>query len=632
MFETEAAMPDLKPVTLEHPRIHFTAADLAKVRERTGGTHEFYYAELLRTANDFARKRMPKKFGKSDNDRLYGDMISVLAMAYLLSGEQKHLNACVRTIEALLSLERWGDGLNLVTGHYMSGVATAYDWLHDRLPEELRRRMAEKLAEHSERIVEYAAGERIWWHDMFLQNWSHVIVAGLAYATAALYGEDDRAQKWIDHADGYFTKVVKALPDDGSYQEGQAYLTYALEFMLRYWDLARGLFGRDHFGCKWIENVPYFLVYFSTPNPRPLDNCMVFGDGLRHFEWHGPVHILFRIAAEYGDAVLQGFASKLASRGIGLTRMGAWANMLWYDPAVPEKPLDNLPTFKLFRDIDSVSMRSGWDEGAMLVGFKCTNNMLRKTAAEYPGRDLGSGHSQPDAAGFQVYAFGEWLAIHPGYTTWKRSEDHNTFVVNGIGQLGGERTWFDVLGSQVPPCEITNVQAADAFDYARADASGIYRPAARLKRFIRHLVFLKPHDILIVDELEAEIKSRFEWRLHTEDEILAIGGEFHIRRNDARARVIFLAPGDLAARVLSHKVVGASHTTPHKTVMLSAHPAKKSREALFATLITAYRGASPESVVESFTLDGARVRLKLTGERRAKTVLLDLENAKVEVT
>jgi len=625
-------MPHLEPVTLKRPRIHFTAEDLPALRERAGGTHKFYYDVLMRTADEFARKRMPKKFGGSDADRLYGDMISVLAMAHLLSGEERHLKACVGTLEALVSLERWGDGLNLVTGHYASGVATGYDWLHDKLPEDLRRRMAEMLASHAERIVEYATSERIWWHDMFLQNWSHVITGGLACAAAALYGEDERAAEWIDYADGYFTKVVEALPEDGSYQEGQAYLTYALENMLRYWDLARQLFGRNHFKSEWIRNVPYFLVYYTAPDPRPLDNCMVFGDGLRHFEWHGPVHLLNRIAAEYKDAVLQGFASKLARRGIGLTRVGAWANMLWYDPGLGEKPLDVLATFKYFRDIDSVSMRSGWDEDATLVGFKCTNNMLRKTAAQYPGRDLGSGHAQPDAGAFQIYAFGQWLAISPGYTTWKRSEDHNTFVVNGAGQLGGERTWFDVLESQSPPCEITNVATSDAFDYARADASGIYRPAARLKRFIRHLVFLKPHDIFVVDELEGEIKSRFEWRLHTEDEILAIGDEFHVRKNDARARVVFLAPEDLKARVSNHKVVGASHTTPKRTVLLSARPAKKARRALFATLITVYRDAAPGSAVESFTADDACVRLTLVVDGRPRTVSLDLQNAKAQVT
>ncbi len=624
-------MPYLTPATADHPRIHFTGEDLDDLRRRCRDTHEFYYGELLRFADDFAETRMPSNFGRSDADRIYGDMVPVLAMAWLISLEDKYLKSCVTIIEALLSLERWGDGLNLVTGHYTWGIATAYDWLYGDMDAELRARMAHRLGEHAQHIFEYASDERIWWHDMFLHNWSHVIIGSLGSAAAALHGEDERAQAWIDFADGYFTKVVEALPDEGSYQEGQAYLTYALEYILRYMDLARQCFGRDHFGCKWLSQVPYFLVYFSTPHPRPLDNCMVFGDGLRHFEWHGPVHLFFRIAAEYVDSQLQGFAAGLPGRGVGITRMGAWANILWYDPAVAAEPLDELPTARFFKEIDSVSMRSAWDEDAVLVGFKCSNNMLRKTTAEYPGRDLGSGHSQPDAAGFQVYAFGEWLAIHPGYTNWKRSEDHNTFLINGVGQLGGDRTWFDVLESQVDPCEITSFTTTDIFDYARADASGIYRPAARLERFIRHLVFIKPHDILIVDELEAAVKSRFEWRLHTEDEILTIGREHHIRKNDARARILFLAPDDLAVKVSTHRVVGASHTTPRRTVMLSAQPEKKARKTFFATLLSVYRGGEPGSVVDSLLVHDGVLHLRLLGEHVTPSVSLDLASATVEV-
>ncbi|MHC4713454.1 MAG: DUF4962 domain-containing protein [Planctomycetota bacterium] len=621
----------LQPVTLDRPRIHFTAGQLETLKERARSTHARYYSILLETADGFARRRPPARIGTSDNDRIWGDMPPVLAMAFLLSGEKRYLSAARRVVERILEMERWGDGLNLVTGHYMSGVAIAYDWLHPHLPAALLGRIEAALAAHAERIIEYAVSERIWWHDMFLQNWSHVIIGGLAYAGAALYGKIEGAQEWIDFADDYFTGVKRALPDDGSYQEGQAYLTYALEMLVRYWDLAKGLFGRDHFDCKWMKEVPYQFIYFGTPDPRPRDNCMVFGDGPRHFEWHGPVHLLHRLADEYGDAVTQGFAARLARAGIGLTRGGAWGNMLWFNPDLGEKGVEHLPALRFFEDMDTVTMRSGWDADAVMVGFKCTNNMLRKSARLYPGRDLGSGHAQPDAGAFQVYAFGQWLAPAPGYTHYKRSADHNTFLINGVEQLGGDRTWFDVMETQGGPCEITKVVSKDAFDYARADASGIYRPRARLERFIRHLIFIKPCDVLIVDELAAAVNSRFQWRLHADDEILSIGDQFHVRKNEARMRVLFLAPEDLAAKITSHRVEGATHSTARRTVLLSAQPRRKTREALFATLLSVYRGEAPARVVESFAVENGVVRVKLAGEDGSRELSLDLAKEAVRV-
>lgn len=625
-------MARLTPVTTSHPRIHFTADDLDALKERAAGSHSLYYEKLIETADQFARKRVPETFGLSDADRIYGDMLPVLAMAHLISSEKRYLSACRRILERILDIEIWGDGLNLVTGHYMTGVAITYDWLNSALPPELLEKARASLTEHAARILEYSTEQRIWWHDMFLHNWSHVIIGSLAYAGAALYGEVDEAGDWIDFADDYFAQVNKALPEDGSYQEGQAYLTYALECIVRYWDLAKGLFGRDHFGCPWGRRVPYFLIHFSTPKMRPQDNCMVFGDGPRHFEWHGPVHIFQRLASEYRDEVIGGFAQRLARAGIGLTRGGAWASMLWYDADLDERGLEHLPTTGFFEDIDSLSMRSSWEEDAVMVGFKCTNNMLRKSRRLYPGRDLGSGHAQPDAASFQIYAFGELLAIHPGYTHYKRSADVNTFIVNNTEQLGGDRTWFDVLGAQSYPCEINKVVADDAFDYARADASGIYRPGARLTRFVRHIVFLKPHDVLIVDEVAAEIKSTFEWRMHADGEIVRISDQFHVRKNDARMRVMFLAPDGAQAKISTHKVIGASHTTPKRTALLSARPPAKTKSVLFATLLSVYQGDDVSSSPESFTASADCVELKLSTEGGPVELRLDLAGGKVTVT
>ena len=164
---------------------------------------------------------------------------------------------------------------------------------------------------------------------------------------------------------------------------------------------------------------------------------------------------------------------------------------------------------------------------------------------EYPGRDLGSGHAHPDAASFQIYAFGEWLAVDTGYSHYKESRDHNTLVINDTQQIGGERTWFDMMEcffSSTGPCEISRAESTRGFDYARGEASGIYRWQAHLVRFVRHVVFVKPADILIVDELMCDRESKFEWRLHADEEISGKGTEYVVRKNEARLRVAFLAP------------------------------------------------------------------------------------------
>ena len=606
---------------------------LKALKTRAATTHAVYYAKLLEAADEFAAAKMPRTFGASDDYRGYGDALPVLALTHLLTGSDKYLGVVRQVISRLDALEHWGDDADLVAGHFLAGSAIAYDWLYDAFSASERKALAGKIARHAEIIHAYSSAERVWWHDYFLHNWCHVITGSLAYAGAALFGEHPAAADWISQADRVFTKVEEALPDDGSYQEGLAYMTYAWECILRYFDLAKSLFGRDHFGAKWLREAPYGILYFTTPQPKSHDNCMLFGDGPRHFEWHGPVHLLFRTAAEYRDAVVQGFARKLAEAGIGLTRTGTWLNMLWYDPSVPSKGREHLPTFKHFDNLSLVSARSSWDADAVMVGFKCTNNAGRKTMREYPGRDLGSGHAHPDAASFQIYAFGEWLAVDTGYTHFKESADHNTMLVNDTQQLGGERTWFDMMEclSAGATCDVTRVETNDRFDYARADATKIYRPEARLKKFVRHIVFLKPADVLVVDELAGAVKSKFEWRLHADDEIVGMGGEFHVRKNGARLRVAFLAPDGLKCRIRRNKIKDPAPSGLKETVLLSAAPERRVKETVFVTFMSAYRGDAPFTQVTMGGVSEGRVYLDVRREGRTEPVMLDLAEGKVTV-
>lgn len=616
----------MEPKTLGRPRIHITARAVGELKSRAKTTHAFYYGKLVEAADEAAAQKLPDTFGGTVDNRRFGDVLPVLSMAHLVSGEAKYAEAARAICRRLVATEKWGDDLDLVTGHFLSGAAIAYDWLYEYLPQAEREALAKKIAHHAGILYANASEQRVWWHDYFLHNWNHVITGSLGYAAAALAGENADAGKWSDYAEGLFTAVEKALPEDGSYQEGFAYMTYAWECIVRYFDLARQLYGRDHYGAKWLREAPYLLMHFSTPRIAAGDNCMMFGDGPRHFEWHGPVHLLNRSAEEYADGAVQGFANALADAGVGLSRGGTWLNMLWYNPAIKAKGHAGLPTARRFADLDVASMRSGWDPDAVMVGFKCTNNAGRKTTREYPGRDLGSGHAHPDAASFQIYAFGQWLAVDTGYTHYKQSPDHNTIAVNGVGQLGGERIWYDMMEcfSNGGTAEITHFETTDGYDYARGDASRMYRPKARLVKFVRHVVFIKPADILVVDELASEAPSRFEWRMHADEEIAEAGGAYEVKKGDARLRVVFLAPEGLAARVRKVAIEGQGTAGMREAVVLSAAPKKRTRAVRIVTFMSAYRGAAGETEARLVEMDesACRVEVRRGGKARTLTILL----------
>ena len=467
-------MADYQAILKGHPRIHLTSADVPRLKAAASGTHSVFYAKLIESAGASAKAELPETIGRGDNDRGFGDQLVEIAMAALLTGEGKYLDQARRFLEPMLRADSWQDGIGLVTGHTMAGVACCYDWLHDAFTAAELARMRDKMVRVARQTYTMASEQRASWHDIFLHNWCHVPTSTLSYAAAALSGEVDETVQWLRHADFVFRMAKEALSPDGNCQEGQAYMTYAWEYILRYFDVARGVFGIDHWDSDHLRNAPYVMVYAVTPVMRPMDHFMTFGDGRRRI-WNGPVHALLRSADEYQDGYLQDFAMYLVENGIGFGSSEGWMNMLWYNPSVARKSFKTLPTLRWFDKLPTVFARSGWDADAVMLGFKCSSNHTEYTKKAFPGRDLGTGHAHPDAASFQVYAFGEWMAIDSGYSLWKISHEHNTVIVNGFGQLGGDSIWFEGRKTlKAEPCTITKVDSNDRFDYMRADASGIY--------------------------------------------------------------------------------------------------------------------------------------------------------------
>ncbi len=617
-------MADYEAIVKTHPRIHLRAADVPRLRAAAaaGGTHAGFYATLIQNADACAAVELPETIGHGDNDRGYGDQLVELAMAALLTGEAKYLDQVRRFLQPMLRAQSWHDGIGLVTGHTMAGVACCYDWLHDTFTPAERARMRDKMIHVARQTYTMASEQRVWWHDMFLQNWCHVPTSALSYAAAALSGEVEEAAQWMRQADFTFTKTKDALSADGNCEEGQAYMVYAWEYILRYFDIARGTFGIDHWDCDYLRNAPYAMIYTVTPVMRSQDHFMTFGDGRRRI-WTGPVHLLLRSADEYKDGFAQDFAMHLVENQIGANE--GWMNMLWYNPSIERKSFKALPTLRWFDKLHTVFARSSWDADATMLGFKCTPNHTEHTKKAFPGRDLGTGHAHPDAASFQVYAFGEWMAIDSGYSVWKLTAEHNTVLVNGQGQLGGDSMWFDGRKTlTAEPCAITHVESNGRFDYMRADASGIYLPQAGLERFIRHVVFLKPHDMLIIDELGATEPSSFEWLFHVEDEMLQEGNRFYYAKNEARGRIVWLAPAQFTSKVTRQKFAFVPPIELKEGTMLSISPATKSKTATFVALASFYKGASPDIEPELISSDGKTVVVRLKRADGSETLSVDL--------
>ncbi len=228
---------------------------------------------------------------------------------------------------------------------------------------------------------------------------------------------------------------------------------------------------------------------------------MTFGDAPRR-GWTSTAQHLFTLARLHRDGAAQWMARETVGlRPTGLGSRG-WMMLLAYDPTVPSADPATFPTFAQFPEIEQVMMRSSWtDPDATLVGFK-SGPFMGRTLSRDAVFDFGTGHQDADSGSFQLFSHGEFLAIDPLYTGQERTEDHSTMLFKHHGQLGEQNAFgsMEALRFGHYP-EIVHAETTSRYDYVVGDVTRAYHPALGLRRFTRHLLFVKPDVLVVADEV-----------------------------------------------------------------------------------------------------------------------------------
>jgi acetyl esterase/lipase len=485
-----------------HPRLLLDAARVAGLREQVGTTHRLLWERYLQ---DLPRMvAVSRREAPLEDARYDGDLVPELAFAWLLTGRPDLLQAAKAQLLRLATDEAWGadEGLvYLVPAHHVLGMALGYDWLHRDLTPSERATVAGRLGREAGAQHRRITEERVFWRNQYFQNHSHSNTAALAFAAAALWGEDPRAPEWEREAARFFERAFAVLPADGSSLEGYAYAGYGGEHLLLYALLARDLFGEDHTGGPWFRHFPEYLLHGLLPRRTAGEWAMTFGDAPRR-GWTSTAQHLFTLARLHRDGAAQWMAREtvgLRERGLGSR---GWMTLLAYDPTVPAADPAGFPTFARFPEIEQVMMRSSWtDPDATLVGFK-SGPFMGRTLSKDAVFDFGTGHQDADSGSFQLFSRGQFLAIDPLYAGQERTGDHSTVLFKGRGQLGEQAAFgsMEALRFGHHP-EIVHAETSERLDYVVGDVTRAYHPALGLIRFVRHLLFVKPDVLFVADEM-----------------------------------------------------------------------------------------------------------------------------------
>ena len=535
-----------------HPRLILNAERIGKMRSSMTTTHEALWKQALKSADNFASETIPSMANAHNSYRGFGDTMPVLGLAYRLTGDKKYVDAANRWLQAFLDVPEWSGSQNLGRSAWVVGSAFLYDWLHDELPEKTMERLRERLVTEGDIMLE----ETSYWR--LLSNHCLIETAALGMIGLALDGEHGRAQVFLDKARERTDLIIEHAPLDGSWGEGVQYWQYGLGYFLRYLEASKAAGHHDYYSrYDWLKKTGFFPIYFSLPSdPTKSVN---FGDSGESS--YVNAFLMYLPASVYRNGYFQDFANKVRSES---SYKFSWMDFIAYDPTVQPVDYTTLPAYKHFTDNGFIIMRSSWAADATLVGFRCGPGPGHRNQVDprrLERRGFGPGHGHPDINSFSLFAYGKWLALDAGYVYEKWTHDHNTVLVNGRGQAGEGEKWLDYMAFQnrEPAPAILRADNTPEYDYIIGDAGNVYVEEAGVEHFRRHLLFLKPNTVVILDDLKGKKPSKFQWLMQAYDQAKQTGkDEFEILRDGVRLWVRPIMPAGYKPTISAHELEGSA--------------------------------------------------------------------------
>jgi hypothetical protein len=465
-------------------------------------------------------------------------------------------------------------------------MALAYDWCHGLLGATEKARFRAAMAPQMRK--EMAQGRT--WRSFHNSGHSHAFP--LSVAALALQGDDPVAEEALAFLKPELEDMMKTFDlvfPDGAWGEGLDYDRHSSHPALRTFLAIKSATGLDVLArSPHFRNTARYIFYATKPNG------MMFPGDDNDWPYLGAWErsALLMLAAEYRDPHVQYFLNHCPVERFALEEQDRWADLLWYDPALPEAPLDELPLSRIFRDKGLVLARTGW-------AWDGRQGRGPDTWLAFSNGDYFGDHDHYDVNSFQVYRKGE-LAIDSGrydddweffaqpdkirqsqfFNYYQRTIAHNTLLVHDPGEVfergilndGGQREilWKgpyrdvpeDYDQGTFPSDEgrgtsdwatnpgrwergdITAYQATRDFVYVRGDGTKAYS-ARKLSSFVRELLFLSPRLVVVFDRVVSR-RADFEktWLLHTVDEprVATDGSWFEVTEGEGRLVGIPLWP------------------------------------------------------------------------------------------
>lgn len=456
-----------------------------------------------------------------------------VALHYVLTGDGDSLRAATGFLRKLHALDHWELGEELDSGmsaaNLMIGAALAFDWTHDALEPGFREAFRGKLWHHARAM--YHGGHLMknpgthYWQGDPQNNHRWHRDAGMALAAlAAARGTAD--EQWLlSEISDELAFIARWLPADGTSHESASYLAFGASHLTLALQAGDRAFGSAHLAQPFFRNTALFRLHSLLPG---FQDGFSYGDGAGLGSYNG---YLFKALSIHPQPDLLAGVEKLRDASPKAFEY-AWFDLVWTAPGLERGRLDRVPTVGLFPDIGTLFVRDGWGAAAAAAMFRCMpfgGQTLNRYRNENDFRYINVAHDDPDANSFVLVSGSHVLAETDRYSKAKRSSNHNTVLVNGVGQEASGRAegggWSQPAGGAVDMAGmafLTGWKRGDGIVAIEGEAAGSYpalndrrrnvsRPA--LDRFRRTFLWVEGKYVLVLDDLGAPAEVTYDWLL-----------------------------------------------------------------------------------------------------------------------
>jgi len=479
---------------------------------------------------------------------------------------------------------------------YAYHFSRTYSFVNDLLSEKEKEFCRRVMTVRGREMYEHLARRHIWrpYSSHSNRAWHFLGEVGVAFLD-----EIPDAGQWVIFAMNVFHNVYPVWSDsDGGWHEGMNYWASYIGRFTWWADVMRTSMRINAYQKPYFSKIGYYAMYLQPPGTVGGG----FGDLNARRRSSNNRGLMTILAAQARNGYWQWYVDAHDGPARGNDYISFVRGAL---PKVRAKRPDDLPTSRCFHGTGQAFLNSNLKSAADNVGIIFKSSPFGTQSHGYESNNS-----------LLLHAFGERLLIRSGRRDSHGSNHHRNWMWK---TKSTNCITVDARGQQEHSAsaqgKIIAFETSDKIDYVAGEAGKAYQGA--LKRFTRHILFIKPDLIIVYDQLQAPQPAGFEWHLHSLKKMKIAGQRDILVTNDkAAARISFLAPEGLKLSLTDKFDPPPRPRVKLTEWHLTATTPKKAERMEFVTIIRPYRADKkpPPTAAKLHKLDnGYAVEARING-------------------